>query len=366
MPRSNKITRRERKRADGTVAVDYLVQVRVRGRLKTKCFGSERAAAAWAAGERKKRAALGPGAPGTATYQEVSVLLRDHWLAATRRTLAKRTHQGYLRELEAVLEWWGKRRLADTEPKDIEAYVSKCREEELASATIANRLDRLSQLHKIAIRDGLVDRVCPVERPRRITRTPRLALPEKAVKALVAACETDRERAVILLAADAGLRRAEIPRLLGEDVTLAAGEHEQGWLRIAVRGEQDRPKSGKERRVPILTAGLAKALRGCWPAAGATVVGTASPVTVDRICGEVADRAKLGRRSVLHELRHRWIARLLEGGEALTSVMSLAGHASVATTMRYTHAGAVVSEAGASALQESPPNVHQRNRTKGI
>lgn len=150
--------------------------------------------------------------------------------------------------------------------------------------------------------------------------------PEAALEqALEGADELDR--AILLLAAFAGLRRAEIAELRVEDVT-AYG------LRVTGKG-------GRTRMVPVhpkLEEALrvrAAAVEGPWLFPSPVKKGV--PVTPDFIYRHVK---RLTGSYPPHTFRHRFATRAYAGTNDLRAVQELLGHSSPVTTMRYTLIGA--------------------------
>lgn len=145
------------------------------------------------------------------------------------------------------------------------------------------------------------------------------------------AAATPRERLMARLAGQAGMRRAEIAHARRNDLVRDRG----GWA-IIVRGKGD-----KQRVVPI-TASLAAAITehcrdntGDHPnPAGYLFPGPAGHLSA-RWVGTVLSRL-MPPGWTAHTLRHRYATRGYAGTRNLRAVQLALGHASVATTERYT------------------------------
>lgn len=143
------------------------------------------------------------------------------------------------------------------------------------------------------------------------------------VWALLLANAKPRECLMALLAAEAGLRRAEVAGLHLDDLVRDA----TGWGLI-IRG-----KGGKQRVVPI-NARLAGQIRdycgGGYLFPG-QVDGHLSPDCVGRLVSRLMPPGWS-----MHKLRHRYATRGFNGTRNLLALREALGHSSVATTQRYT------------------------------
>jgi integrase/recombinase XerC len=149
-----------------------------------------------------------------------------------------------------------------------------------------------------------------------------------------------RDRAVLELLYGSGLRVAEVCSLTLRDVDLRRG-------RVRVMG-----KGSKERDVPLsdFAADAVRAyLRGGRP--NMMPPGESAPDAlffnlrggplgqrqVRAMVERYARRTLPHRHISPHTLRHSYATHLLEGGADIRAVQELLGHASLATTQRYTH-----------------------------
>jgi integrase/recombinase XerC len=157
--------------------------------------------------------------------------------------------------------------------------------------------------------------------------------PEKPVEGAIAL----RDRAILELLYGSGLRVSESAGLTIDSVDLIRG-------RVRVMG-----KGSKEREVPMSEPSV-EAVRDWLRAGRPCLASDGSPALffnrkgrpigardIRALVEGYSRRLLPGRRVTPHTLRHSFATHLLEGGADIRVVQELLGHASVATTQRYTH-----------------------------
>lgn len=152
-----------------------------------------------------------------------------------------------------------------------------------------------------------------------------------------------RDQAILELAYSTGIRVSELVGVNGGDLQLDAGF-------LLVRG-----KGKRERLVPVGRAALEaiSRYRAAWRADKSAIGDNANaPLFVNNRGGRLSARGVerlVARYSRLvsasgpvgpHALRHSCATHLLESGADLRAIQELLGHASLATTERYTHLNA--------------------------
>lgn len=157
---------------------------------------------------------------------------------------------------------------------------------------------------------------------RAATSAPRPATDEVWRELLATADE--RTRLMARLAGEAGLRRAEVACVHTDDLVCSA----EG-AQLTVRG-----KHGKQRIIPI-DPSLAAEITRAQPNKGYLFPGKINGhISPDRV-GHLVSKAMPPGWS-MHKLRHRFASRGYAGTGNLRAVQEALGHASVATTARYT------------------------------
>ena len=229
----------------------------------------------------------------------------------------------------------------------LRAYLGSLHERGLSSTTVARKLAALRSLYRYLIRSGAVetDPARALKAPRTPGRIPtRMELDE--VEALLNAPDPTtalgcRDLAILELLYGTGLRVSELVSL-----NLADLNPNHRILRVLGKGR-------KERVVPF--GEVAADALGPWLRIRAGIQGTggdAEAVFLNSRGGRLSDRSVrtvvqryLGEAGLVrlagavspHTLRHAFATHLLDRGADLRSIQELLGHASLATTQKYTH-----------------------------
>ncbi len=240
--------------------------------------------------------------------------------------------------IEFLKEYQGKRDILSAEREDIRAFVAVQSRLGYEKRTIRRRLSAAKSLYKFLCRDSRLEK-----NPARLVKGPKLSkrLPDVFTQSqmedvLNGHFNLARDRAVVELLYDEGLRISELAGLDIDDVNFAKGE-------VKVLG-----KGSKERIVP-LSSRAAEAVRDYVT----QDMRTTGPLFINE-----KKSSRLGVRDLRrivnyylsqlpgaparnpHSLRHSFATHLLERGADLRAVQELLGHTSLGATQVYTHVGA--------------------------
>lgn len=199
--------------------------------------------------------------------------------------------------------------------------VSWCGRQDWAVETRRGVRGSMLAFYRWAVAAGRTD-ANPAEalpRVRPATPSPRPAAEIAYREALSRADE--RGRLMLRLAAEAGLRRAEVAQAHSRDLV----QDLEGWS-LVVHG-----KGGRQRVIP-LTDSLAAAIRA--RGRGYLFPGRDNGHLSPRWVGKIVTTLLPGD-TTMHQLRHRFATRAYSVDRDVFTVQELLGHASPATTRRY-------------------------------
>ncbi|HWL91229.1 MAG TPA: tyrosine recombinase [Actinomycetota bacterium] len=274
----------------------------------------------------------------------------DH--LALERRLSSNTVVAYRSDLEQLATFLVRNSssLGDTPYPLLRRFLAQQHTLGYARATIARRVGAIRTFYRWAVSTGRVqgDPSLLLGRPKVVNRLPTVLRPKEADGLAEAPRGSDggdpleraialRDRATLELLYGSGLRVGEVTSLTLDRVDVRRG-------RVLVLG-----KGAKEREVPI-SEYAADALGGYLREGRPAMAPEGSrSLFFNRRRNPFSERdirsmvqrygATLlpGRRVTPHTLRHSFATHLLEGGADIRAVQELLGHASVATTQRYTH-----------------------------
>ena len=255
------------------------------------------------------------------------------WLRG-RRSI--HTREAYARDVAAFLAQAGQPALAAVTVAMVQAWV-----EELAAAlapsSAARKLAGLKSLLAFAAATGYLpyNVGAAVQGPPVPNRLAERILSERDTLNLLAAAGSARNRVALDLCYYAGLRVSEVCGLQVRDIA----DLPDGGCVLAVHG-----KGGRTRHV-ALPAGPARRLRTLVahrdpdsPAVRTASGRAMTPHGVRQVVKAAARRAGIAAAPSPHWLRHACASHSLDRGAPVHVVQQTLGHASLATTSRYTHA----------------------------
>lgn len=262
--------------------------------------------------------------------------LLDDFLSyiASEKGLSPNTISAYRSDLTAFLKGREVEAIVD---EDVESYLGEMRAQGVSHATVARALVSIKVFFRFCVRENYVqtDITQLMNSPKLWQLIPEVLTLDEVERLIHAPALSDsigrRDRAILEVLYGSGIRVSEVCGLNIVDVGDDA-------LRVLGKGS-------KERMVPIGTPAL------CAIDTYLTQDrGDSCPALFLSTRGKRIDRQAIWRRikhyaffvgitkSISpHSLRHSFATHLLENGADLRIIQEMLGHASVATTDRYTH-----------------------------
>jgi integrase/recombinase XerC len=270
---------------------------------------------------------------------------------ALERRLSPNTVAAYRTDLAALASFLGRQRSSlSTAPYPIlRRFLAQQHTMGYARATIARRVGAIRTFYRWAVSAGRVssDPSVLLGRPKVVNRLPTVLRPKEAADLSESPPETGadpleraialRDRAALELLYGSGLRVGEVAGLTIDRIDL-----DRARVRVLGKGAKEREVPISEYAVEALDAYL-QVGRGAMAAEGSSQLffnrrrRPFSERDIRSMVQRYGATLLPGRRVTPHTLRHSFATHLLEGGADIRAVQELLGHASVATTQRYTH-----------------------------
>jgi site-specific recombinase XerD len=203
-------------------------------------------------------------------------------------------------------------------------------EKGLSASSLAMLVNSLLYYYRTVLkRDSFEIRI---PRPRKEHHLPAVLTAEECFR-IFRYVDNPKHKLLLLIGYGAGLRRSEIVSLKWADILF--DEHQ-----IHVK----QGKGNKDRMVmlPYSIVEYLRSYRQLYPSDDWVFEGqykgeALSARTVQQVMHDAVAKAGLEKKATVHTLRHSFATHLLEGGTDIRYIQQLMGHASIKTTMIYTH-----------------------------
>ncbi|WAA10503.1 site-specific tyrosine recombinase XerD [Fervidibacillus albus] len=263
--------------------------------------------------------------------------------------LAENTIQSYRRDLNSYTNFLRKQlhvtELNQVNRSDIMQFLSRLKEENKSSRTIARHIASIRSFHQFLLREKVTehDPTIHIETPHREMTLPKV-LNVNEVETLLRSPDVQtpfglRDQAMLELMYATGMRVSELIQLNVIDVHIS-----MGFVRCIGKGN-------KERIIPIgryalnavetyIKNGRPKLLRPKYRTDALFLNHHGKRLSRQgfwKILKQLAQKAGIQKELTPHTLRHSFATHLLENGADLRSVQEMLGHSDISTTQIYTH-----------------------------
>jgi len=279
---------------------------------------------------------LSPGLPIVTDLQK-AIAAFLHELAEVRLA-SPHTVAAYRRDLNLFARHCGNTPLASITRSQIQDWLVNAHATGLAASTLARRLSSVSSFFDMAVQAGWCNAnvAAGIRAPKQAKRLPRTLPPEQTAMLMQATASRHDKRDLALLAVmyGCGLRISEVVGLNLDAIDLSQSE-----LRVFGKGRKERVVPLPQGALSYLQAWLDERVASTEEmAVFLNQRGTRlSARSVQRMLKERALETGADISVTPHRLRHSFATHLLAGGVDLRAIQELLGHASLATTERYTH-----------------------------
>ncbi|UCG51023.1 MAG: site-specific integrase [Candidatus Latescibacterota bacterium] len=241
---------------------------------------------------------------------------------------AKKEKKSWQRDelaLKIAKKFFKKKRIDELAPFDFERFKA-ARADQVSKSTVNRDLSVLKRLFNLAIDWNLVatNPLKKVAVYRLDEKTMRVLSHEEERRLIEAAAP--HIRPLIIVAINTGMRRGELLSLQWEQVDLQSRT-------ITIKHS----KNGRVRHIPINKTTQEAFVALPEPHTGHVFRYHGSPIKEVKSAFAGAVRRAAIPHCTLHSCRHTFATRLVSAGVDLATVKELLGHASVSTTMKYTH-----------------------------
>ncbi|MCR5454508.1 MAG: tyrosine-type recombinase/integrase [Bacteroidales bacterium] len=264
---------------------------------------------------------------------------RDYLLH--ERRYSEHTVKAYVADMEAFAQYCQEATqqdsLADIEPKTIRRWMMSLKAGNLSATSINRKISTVRGFYKWMLKKDLILRspAQGIKNMRKPRRLPEFVTEEKMADILDNVTEFadskdgDRDRLIIELFYDTGIRETEL-------IDLKCGDVDVARRTITVHG-----KGGKTRMVPISEA-LCQRLAAIITTPEESLFKTAKgckmyPKLVYRIVHKHLEKIHAVSQSSPHTLRHSFATAMLNNGAPIEAIKELLGHANLTATQIYTH-----------------------------